>query len=130
LGNRPEGIALNAGGCGVRGFVTNPTTLSGIGGVTIILTRYDNMGNVIGTSTCVTDATGFYSFGGLAAGNYSVTEDVSTLPLGYMAKGSSVGTVGGATDGTAPSFTLLSGVVLNSGDAGINYDFTAGPVTG
>jgi hypothetical protein len=115
----------------LSGFVTNPTSLSGIAGVLITATEFDSNGNVLATFTTTTGADGSYSFGSLSEGTYSVTEDASTLPVGYMAKGSSVGTVSGATDGSASlTFTLLSGIALNAGNVGINYDFTAGPVTG
>jgi hypothetical protein len=115
--------AAATGAATLSGFLTNPKTGAGIGGVIITLT--DNHGNVV--ATCTTDATtGFYSFSGLATGTYNVSE--GTLPPGYMASGSFLGSVGtNNSDGTISSFTLISSIALNGTDAGVNYDFTALP---
>jgi len=114
----------------ISGFVTTTDGVP-IGGVTLILTLYDDMGNIVSTTTTTSDAnTGFYSFSGLAAGAYSITEDTSTLPPLFIAKGSSPGTVNGSTDGTSLTEFLLSGIVLSGGNVGINYDFVAGPIVG
>ncbi|HLW65732.1 MAG TPA: carboxypeptidase regulatory-like domain-containing protein [Gemmataceae bacterium] len=114
----------------LSGFVTNPTAGTGIGGVSITLTEYDSNGNVLATFTTTTAADGSYSFGGLSAGTYSLSEDTTTLPVPDVALGSSAGTVGGNTDGTSSSVSLLSNINLAAGNAGINYDFTAGPIIG
>jgi choice-of-anchor A domain-containing protein len=111
----------------LSGFVTDTKNLLPIQGVKITLTQYDSTGTmVVATFTTMTDYNGFYSFGSLAAGKYSVSEDASTLPPGYLPTGSSPGTVDGVSpDGTSSSFTLISGVTLAAGNAGINYDFVA-----
>jgi hypothetical protein len=114
----------------LSGFVTDAQGTSGIFGVTIILTQFDNLGNVLATFTATTDANGYYTFSGVPAGNYTVAEDTSTLPSLFMALGSSAGTVGINTDGTSSTPSLISSITLNAGDVGVNYDFTAGPVIG
>ncbi|HLW68873.1 MAG TPA: SdrD B-like domain-containing protein [Gemmataceae bacterium] len=124
-GNAPPIVTAS-----LSGYVTNPRSGNGIGGVRMTLMEYDNNGNVFATFTTTTDANGFYTFGNLAPGNYSVSEDISTLPGGYMALGSSAGTVNGSTDGASASVSLITGIKLTSGNTGINYDFTAAPIMG
>jgi large repetitive protein len=82
-----------------------------IPGVTITLR--DSGGNVVGTTT--TDANGNYGFTGLAPGTYSVTE---TQPAGYGEGPTTAGSAGGTVAGNT-----ISGIVLTSGTAGVNYDF-------
>jgi hypothetical protein len=106
----------------LSGYVTD-TSNNGVGNVTLILTEYDSSGNIVATFTATTNSSGFYKFPSVPAGNYSVTEDTSTLPSGDTASSSSPGTVNGATDGLSSSSTLLSSITLNAGDAGIFYDF-------
>jgi protocatechuate 3,4-dioxygenase beta subunit len=87
-----------------------------VAGVTISLV--DSNGNVVGTTT--TDANGHYQFTGLRPGAYSVQE---TLPGGWFAGASHVGTLGG----TSTSDELLSNVSLSGGANGQYYDFCLTP---
>ncbi len=90
---------------------------SGVPGVTITLTGTDVNGNEI-TLTTQTDANGYYSFAGLTSGTYSL----SVGPSQFMAGPSNVGTVNGATDGTA-GYGCITGITLGAGNQGINYNF-------
>ena len=87
-----------------------------VSGVTVEL--LDANGNLVGTTT--TDQNGFYQFGNLMPGTYSVQE---LLPSGWFAGASHVGTVGG----TSTSDLLLSSVLLNPGANGLYYDFCLTP---
>jgi uncharacterized protein (DUF2141 family) len=69
--------------------------------------------------TTTTDANGAYSFTGLTPGTYSLAE---TQPAGYNDSTDSVGT--GATTAGTGSNDAVAGIVLASGDAAVNYDFT------
>lgn len=84
-----------------------------IAGVTITLT---------GTSsdTTTTDASGDYSFTGLAAGTYTVSED---QPAGYADGGETAGTIGGGSVGDDSVDDVISGIVLAAGDDSIDNDF-------
>jgi hypothetical protein len=88
---------------------------SGIPDVLVTLTGQDNQGNVINWSQW-TDATGFYIFSGLQAGNYSITE---TAPPNYTAYMENLGTAGG----TAVGNTQFINIVLDAGVIGRDYDF-------
>ena len=59
----------------------------GIEGVVVEL--YDGSDNFITSTT--TDSNGFYSFGGLCAGDYCVVVDETTLPAGYLPTPCNVG---------------------------------------
>lgn len=88
-----------------------------IPGTTVIL--FDAGGMQIATQ--ITDATGFYKFDGLSAGNYRIVE---VQPVDYLDGKDTPGTIGGTTVGTAdnPGDTLR-GVQLLWGDAGVQYNF-------
>jgi serine-aspartate repeat-containing protein C/D/E len=85
-------------------------------GVTITL--LDASGNLVGTTT--SDANGYYTFAGLQPGNYSVQESV---PAGWYAGASHVGTVGGVS----VTATFISSVSLAAGTGGVYYDFCLTP---
>jgi hypothetical protein len=93
-------------------------TEPGIPGVTITLTGTDVLGNMV-TLVQTTSSSGSYSFGSLYPGTYTVTE---TAPAGYIKGIDSIGTVGNMPVGTVGD-RQLSNIVLNKGDAGINYNF-------
>jgi hypothetical protein len=98
----------------LSGFVTD-TTGAAIAGVTLTLTS--STGD---TMTAVTDVNGYYQFTGLGAGAYTVSV---TPPDGYIADGSSAGTVNSSTDGSSASLTSIDAINLASGNNGINYNF-------
>jgi hypothetical protein len=97
----------------------------GISGVTLTLSGSNNLGQAI-TATTTTATNGTYSFaidsGGnpLRPGTYQITE---TLPSGYVVSATTVGTVGGVSDGSVVSAGTIGSVALTSGQSGINYNF-------
>jgi hypothetical protein len=90
----------------------------GLAGVLITLTGTDTLGHAV-TLTATTDANGNYSFSGLNAGTYTVTE---TPPVGYNDGIDTLGTVNGTPNGTVGT-DVFSNVYLSNGSAGINYNF-------
>ncbi len=86
-----------------------------LSGVTLHL--LDSDGNLVAET--VTDENGNYSFTGLRPGTYSVRE---FTPNGYLDGAETTGTVSGRSVGQAAD-DLLSGIVIGSGDAAVNYDF-------
>ncbi len=84
-----------------------------IAGVTITLS-----GAASDIATTIAD--GSYSFTGLFAGTYTVTE---TQPTKYDDGAETVGTVGGTPTGTASANDVISGIALSAGDDSINNDF-------
>ncbi|MCE9531406.1 MAG: hypothetical protein K8T89_09845 [Planctomycetes bacterium] len=101
---------------------------TGIAGVTVTLTGTDINGNVT-TRTTVTAADGSYSFGGLLAGNYQVTETQPppvSQPGGFYDGLDTVGTIGGTQTGTSPQKNQLA-VTLGTGENGVQYNFGENP---
>jgi len=99
---------------------------SGIGGVTVTLWTTNASGQQVVVMTTTTADDGSYSFQGLQAGSYSVTQGALPQPYqdqGYVFEGASVGTVNGATDGTTDGSTSIRTISLNAGDNGVDYDF-------
>jgi protocatechuate 3,4-dioxygenase beta subunit len=98
-------------------------TLLPAAGVTVLLLDangvqvLDANGHAVST---VTAADGTYSFTNLAPGTYGVRD---IIPVGYLAGDADLGTVNGAANGTVVSDTSTQGVVLKSGNHGIDYDF-------
>ncbi|MGB9753387.1 SdrD B-like domain-containing protein [Roseiflexus castenholzii] len=86
----------------------------GIGGVTVILTGTDDLGNPV-TLTTTTTITGFYTFDNLRPGTYTVSE---TQPAAYNDGRDRVGTAGGDL-----SNDQVSTIVLGAGVDAANYDF-------
>ncbi|MEL6890818.1 MAG: SdrD B-like domain-containing protein, partial [Actinomycetota bacterium] len=82
---------------------------AGIGGVLVQLR--DDGGNVIASDT--TDGNGAYAFTGLTPGDYSVTIDATTLPVGAVS-----GTRYSATTADTHSFTVESGDAITDADTG------------
>ena len=111
----------------LSGYVTNVATGLGVGGVTIYL--LDSTGTVL-IATTTTDSTGFYQFTNVAAGTYTLQEDVYHLPPGLGQSSATPGTVGGNTDGNEVDAADLNQIVLASGQNGINYDFFLKPFMG
>jgi hypothetical protein len=112
---------------------TAPASLSGsvvdqngnaVAGVTVELTGTAANGQSVDLFATF-DSSGNYSFGTVPPGtNYTLTVSV---PSGYNAS-ATPGTVSGTPDGTAPSGNLISGISLNSGNAGTGFDFTLFPL--
>jgi hypothetical protein len=98
---------------------------TGISGVTLTLGGTNNLGQSV-TATTTTAADGSYTFTTdtsgnlLAPGTYQVT---LTQPSGYLAGAANVGTVNGASNGTAASRTQIGSIVMPEGQSGINYNF-------
>lgn len=90
---------------------TNGSPLSG---AVVTLMTTDSLGNTVTVGTFTTDSSGAFSFTGLAAGNYTITE---TPPAGYFDSTNVVGSAGGAT--TANQFS----VALGGGVNGTGYEF-------
>jgi len=102
------------------------TADKGIAGVTIILQGINDRGETVLLST-TTNENGFYSFDGLRAGRYTITE---IHPDKYLAGGvENVGTVNGATDGSGVQPTpehpnlMFANIMLPFGVKGVDYDF-------
>jgi hypothetical protein len=97
----------------------------GIAGVTVTLTGINGLGQAISV-VATTAANGTYSFSTDGSGNtlrpgtYQVSE---TLPSGYLAGATTVGTVNGASDGTVVTTGTIGSIVMTSGQGGINYNF-------
>jgi hypothetical protein len=120
----PQGVAgvtgVTAAPAGLSGYVLNPFTHTAFIGFTVTLSGFDNQGNAV-TLTATTDANGYYNFTNVPAGTYTLT---APIPSGYVDSGDQVGTVNGMTNGTQNYTGVISGIILNAGDNGINYDFT------
>ncbi|MCS6948583.1 MAG: SpaA isopeptide-forming pilin-related protein, partial [Steroidobacteraceae bacterium] len=125
-------VYVDSNGNGVRdldepGIAGVVVTLSGltIGGQDVCAAIAPNPCNA------TTDASGAYRFFGLPASNasgYTITEQPqSSPPLNNYADGSeSLGTINGAPRGTAGN-DIFSGIVLNTGELGVNYNFGERP---
>ncbi len=110
---------------------------NGLANVGVRLTGTDVYGNAIDV-TVTTDANGDYVFNGLApsdAAGYTVSQDQSTVSGGYnngmpqpnstrtVRNGTSTGVTDKGTASIAAGGGVISGVVLGSGGAGVQFDF-------
>jgi hypothetical protein len=86
---------------------------SGLGNVALTLQGTNFLGQSV-LLTTTTDATGFYSFGGLLPGFYAVTK---TPPAGYLDGATNLGNLGGTAIGDTYWLTLTQGA------AGTQYNF-------
>jgi hypothetical protein len=85
---------------------------------------YVKSGNVwLFKAQTLTDATGFYQFGGLGAGTYRIT---CSVPSGFLIGRTSVGTVNSVIDGIAFPDDIQN-IVLGTGQNGMNYNFAFRP---
>jgi hypothetical protein len=85
---------------------------------------YVKSGNVwLFKAQTLTDATGFYQFGGLGAGTYRIT---CSVPSGFRIGRTSVGTVNSVIDGTAFPDDIRN-IVLGTSQSGMNYNFAFRP---
>jgi fimbrial isopeptide formation D2 family protein/uncharacterized repeat protein (TIGR01451 family) len=98
------------------------STETGLGGVTVTLTGFDDLGQPVSRST-TTAADGSYSFLNLPPGTYTVTR--TTTPSGYLDGKETAGTTFGGVVNTTVGSTTISSVSIPAGDnsSGINYDF-------
>ena len=93
---------------------------AGISGVTVTLSGTDASGGAV-NSTAVTDASGNYSFAGVAAsgaGGYTLTE---TQPVNYATGLQTAGTLGGIAG--AVGTNTISGITVPAGASGSDYLF-------
>lgn len=88
----------------------------GLPGVVMLLTGTDLYGRPVSTSLA-TDANGNYLFGGLLAGDYTVTETVQ--PAGYLDGKDTPGSLGG--DNSVND--RISGITLPPAANGVQYNF-------
>ena len=97
------------------------TNETGLPGVTVQLVPVNTIAPQA-TLTTTTDAKGFYRFENLAPGTYHLVEP--TQPSGYFDGLDTAGTVGGQVRGTANSIAdRLDGILLQGGDAGVEFNF-------
>jgi hypothetical protein len=109
----------------LSGYVMDTT--SGVAvpmqGITVTLTGTTNTNQPV-TFTTVTGADGSYSFGNLPPGLYTVSEDTSQLPSGYLSSAQAGTENPGNTtlDGTGLTSSITT-ITLQAGDNAVNYDF-------
>jgi hypothetical protein len=87
---------------------------TGLSGVVVKLTGTDAQGNPV-NATQTTDLDGLYSFIGLAAGTYQITE---VQPGDYLDGRDALGSLGGVL-----SDDLISAIALPAAASGTNYNF-------
>ncbi|MGQ0627459.1 MAG: SdrD B-like domain-containing protein [Phycisphaerales bacterium] len=93
---------------------TFQNTESPIPGTTVTLTGTDELGNAVSLMT-TTDSTGYYFFGDLRAGNYTLTE---TQPAGFLDGIDTIGTPGGTTNNDQ-----FTNIMLPNGFDGVQNNF-------
>jgi hypothetical protein len=113
----------------LSGFVFNDTSGAPVGmaGMTVTLTGTTSTGQSV-TFTTITAADGSYSFDNLAPGMYTVSEDTTQLPAGYISHTSAGTENPGLTtiDGTNLRSSITN-ITLQAGDNAVNYDFYNNP---
>lgn len=100
----------------------------GIAGVTVQLTGTNDHGELVNL-VAVTDSDGTYIFVGLRPSDANGYMIVETQPDGYNDGQDIVGEVNGTTVGFVDGNDKFSGVVLQAGEDGINYNFGELPVS-
>ena len=99
----------------LSGFVTQSGAPAA--GALMTLTGTDTHGNFL-TVNALTDANGFYSFSGLAAGIYTIS---ISPPTGFSDT-ATAGNLGGT-----PGFNEIGSISLGAGLNGVNYNFVENP---
>jgi choice-of-anchor A domain-containing protein len=94
----------------------------GFSNVTVTLTGTDSNNQPVNLSV-QPDDTGFYSFTGLSAGNYTLTITVNTPQTATGV----AGTVNGQLDGSGGPGAINS-IVLGASDQAVNYNFAVAPL--
>lgn len=87
-----------------------------IAGVTMHL--FDLSGSLVASTQ--TNANGFYEFGDLRNGTYTV---VQVQPDGFLSGPEKPGSVNGQTVGTIAGLNRISNITMTSGQSGLRYDF-------
>jgi hypothetical protein len=109
----------------LSGFVldTSGGTTVPMAGIRVTLTGTMSTGQSV-SFVVVTAADGSYSFGNLAPGTYTVSEDTTQLPSGYTSQAQAGTENPGLTtvDGTSGASSITA-ITLQAGDDAINYDF-------
>jgi hypothetical protein len=113
-------------------YANTPVGTSPLPGVTVTLSGVDAFGAPVSLTT-TTDDNGFYTFGDIGAGTYTVTQSppgsVSAagvsqpLMFSISAPGETNGVTGNG-DGSDPSGTTITSIAIHDGDVGTQYDFT------
>ncbi len=94
--------------------------------VQIVLTGVDDRGQAVNIETW-TDTDGAFMFIDLRPGEYSIAQ---TSPAGFNDSHEILGLVNGVTTGVIAGNDQFSGITLNAGAVGINYNFSERPVNG
>jgi len=113
-GNNAISPGNNNGLASLSGSVLNAVTGAGLAGVTVTLTGTTSSGQAV-TVTTTTNANGAYSFTGLQAGTYSLTE---TLPPASADEFNMVGSVGGSL-----AADQINNINLTAGANAFSYGF-------
>jgi hypothetical protein len=114
-------------GASISGSVLVGGATVAIPGITVELQGTTSTGTSVNL-TAITDANGNFSFSNLAAGTYSIIQEV---PFGNIVVTETVGTVNGVMDGTADQTnSQFTGITLGAGQTGVGYIFGDSPLGG
>ena len=95
---------------------TGPEAKSPLAGVTVEL--INSAGTVVDTQ--ITDIDGYYKFGNLTIGTYTIRE---ITPVGVLDGSAEVGRINGQTIGQILGGSTLTTIALAAGQNGVDYDF-------